>query len=77
MLATLNLLAFAMHTVLDSAEGLWKQCREYHTVRAFFEELRVLTRRYCFPDWGRLRETMSGRDPPMPCVVARVLTIND
>ena len=28
LLATLNLFAFALHTLLDGLRGLWRQCRD-------------------------------------------------
>lgn len=71
-LAAVNLLVFALHTVLDRVEGLWKQCQEYHkTRRDFFEELQILTRKYCSPDWCSLWESMLDRHPPVQPAVAR------
>lgn len=65
MLATINLLAFALHTVLDSVEGLWQQCRQYCQVRRdFFEALRARTNTFWFPDWHSLWESILGRHPP-------------
>ena len=65
MLATINLLAFALHAVLDSVEGLWKQCREsYQTRRDFFEQLRAVTTMFCFPDWRSLWKSMLVHHPP-------------
>ena len=65
MLATINLLAFALHTVLDCVKGLWQQCRQYCQVRRdFFEKLRARTDAFCFPDWHSLWESMLGRHPP-------------
>ena len=73
MLANNNLLAFTLHTVLDSVKGLWKLCRDYYVVRrSFFEELRADIRRFCFSDGCSLWKRLSGRGPPMPSVVPRV-----
>ena len=64
----LNLLAFALHSVLDCAGDLWRQARDRLGPRyAFFEELRVLTKYFYFPPWTALRETMlKQRRPPVP-----------
>ncbi len=65
LLATLNLLAFALHSVLDCVCDLWRQCRaRAGTRRDFFEELRFLTKWFCFPGWTALFETMLGKRPP-------------
>ena len=62
LLATLNLLAFTLHSVLDCLSDLWRQCRDKAgTRRNFFEELRFLAKRVLFPDWTALLETMLGR----------------
>ncbi len=66
LLATLNLLAFAVHTTLDQVKGLWKQCRaSYQVRRDFFEALRARTIRYPIPNWRRLWESMLFRPPPL------------
>lgn len=62
LLATLNLFAFTLHSVLDCLSDLWRQCRDdAGTRRNFFEELRFLAKRIFFPDWTALLETMLGR----------------
>ena len=62
LLATLNLFAFTLHSVLDCLSDLWRQCRDKAgTRRDFFEELRFLAKRVFFPDWTALLETMLGR----------------
>ena len=62
LLATLNVFAFALHSVLDCLSDLWRQCRaKAGTRRTFFEELRFLARRVFFPDWTALLETLLGR----------------
>ncbi len=65
LLATLNLLAFALHAVLDCVSDLWRPCRDRAgTRRALFEELRVLTKWFCFPCWTALFETLLEKRPP-------------
>ena len=61
----LNLLAFAFHSVLDCLRGVWHQVRDRLGPRyAFFEELRVLTKYFYFPDWTALFETMLKKHKP-------------
>ncbi len=61
LLASFNLFAFALHTLLDCVRGLWRQCRaKAGTCRYFFAELRVLTEFICWPDWTALLSTASG-----------------
>ena len=61
LLATLNLFACALHTLLDCLRGLWRQCRdEAGPRRTCFEDLRSLTKRFWFPHWTSLRTTMLG-----------------
>lgn len=66
LLAVLNLLAFAFHSVLDCLPGLWRQLRELLvTRRDFFENLRVVARLFVFPHWTALLETLlKKRAPP-------------
>ncbi len=65
LLATLNLLAFAVHTTLDQVKGLWKQCRaSYQVRRDFFETLRAHMISYPIPNWRSLWESMLYRRPP-------------
>ena len=65
LLAVLNLLAFAFHSVLDSLRGLWHQARtKLVTRRDFFEHLRVLTHYFYFPHWTALLETLLKKRPP-------------
>ena len=65
LLATLNLFAFTLHSVLDCIGDLWRQCRDRAgTRRDFFEELRFLTKWCCFPSWTALFDTMLGKRPP-------------
>ncbi len=65
LLATMNLLAFTLHTVCDLVENLWRKAREATAARKrFFEELRSITRYLVFPDWGVLVSTMVTGVPP-------------
>jgi hypothetical protein len=65
-LATMNLLAFAMHTVADLVDANWKKARQaVGTRKRFFEDLRALTTYLVFPTWDLLVETLiAGRPPP-------------
>ena len=61
LLATLNLFAFTLHTLLDGLRGLWRQCRDRAgTRRHFFEKLRVFAESFWFPDWTALLTTLLG-----------------
>ena len=65
LLAVINLLAFAFHSVLDCLQGLWRQLRELLvTRRDFFENLRVAARLFVFPHWTALLETLLKQRPP-------------
>ena len=71
LLAVLNLLAFAFHSVLDSLRGLWRQARaRLVTRRDFFRDFQTLTK-YChFPHWTALLETLlkKRRPPGLPAL---------
>jgi hypothetical protein len=63
--AALNLLAFAVHTVCDSAEKLWIAARKAKRSRArFFEHIRTITDYLVFPDWKTLMTTLIQSKPP-------------
>ena len=65
VLATLNLLAFACHTVLDPGARTWKAARrEAVTRQGFFQTLLALTAYVVFPSWDHLLETMAFARPP-------------
>ena len=69
VLATLNMLAFACHTVCDIAEELWRQAMAALGRRTrFFENLRSLTVYLVFPDWDHLLQTLAfaRAPPPLP-----------
>jgi len=70
VLATLNLLAFACHTVCDLAEAAWQQAMATLGRRTrFFETLRSLTVYMIFPSWPDLLATLAFARPPPPVAV--------
>jgi hypothetical protein len=70
VLATLNLLAFACHTVCDLAEAAWQQAMATLGRRTrFFETLRSLTVYLIFPSWPDLLATLAFARPPPPVAV--------
>jgi len=72
LFATLNLLAFAIHTVCDCLEQLWSDARTAKRARTrFFEHLRTITAYMVFPDWATLMQTLIDSKPP-PSVEAQV-----
>lgn len=65
VLATLNLLAFACHTVLDLTAKPWKAARrEVVTRQGFFQTMLALTAYVVFPSWDHLLGTMAFARPP-------------
>ncbi len=66
VLATMNLLAFAMHTVADLVDQAWKAARAAVGARKrFFEDLRAITTYLVFPTWAHLVETLRSGQPPL------------
>ena len=64
-LATLNLLAFAMHTVAGLVGAAWTAaCVAAGTRKRLFEDLRVMTTSLVFPSWCRLIEALTAGQPP-------------
>jgi hypothetical protein len=62
---SLNLLAFAFHTVCDLAEDLWRRAMEKMATRGrFFENLRSITSFLIFPTWDDLLGTLAFARPP-------------
>src|ERR1700745_552245 len=60
ILAALNLLAFAWHSVLDLIETPWKAAREAAAKRtAFFADLLTLTSYVVFPSWQVFFESIT------------------
>jgi hypothetical protein len=65
VLAILNLLAFACHTVCDLGGRTWRAARrELVTRQGFFQSLRTITTYLVFPGWEDLLETMAFTRPP-------------
>jgi len=55
VMATLNLLAFLIHTVLDLTDSNYRVVRQKLATRInFFNDLRALTRYLCFGSWNSL-----------------------
>jgi hypothetical protein len=68
LLVTLNLLAFAFHTVCDLAEDRWRVARARAGSRTrFFTRLATITEFLIFSSWVELMETLTfSRPPPRP-----------
>lgn len=68
LLVTLNLLAFAFHTVCDQAEETWRKARAKAGSRVqFFGRLLAATSFLIFPDWEDLALTLAFAKPsPTP-----------
>jgi hypothetical protein len=65
LFVTLNLLAFAFHTVCDHAEPLWRLARSKVSSRAqFFSRLAAITSFLIFPSWDDLVRTLAFVQPP-------------
>jgi hypothetical protein len=65
ILVTLNLLAFAMHTICEIADDLWRVAREKHgSRRHYFDNLAAITSFIIFPSWTDLLQTLSCTKPP-------------
>ncbi len=66
VLATLNLLAFAIHTVCDLLETSWQAARKKQGARyRFFDHIRTIVCYLVFPSWRALMRTLiDGRPPP-------------
>ena len=67
VLATMNLIAFAMHTVADLVDDAWKAARvAVGACKRFFADLRAITTYLVFPTWTALVETLrTGQPPPV------------
>jgi hypothetical protein len=64
VLATLNLLAFACHTVCDLGGTAWKAARrELVTRQGFFHAMWALTSYMVFPSWDHLLATLAFTRP--------------
>jgi hypothetical protein len=65
ILLTLNLLAFAMHTICDIADDLWRAARQKLGSRSqFFSNLAAITTFLIFPSWQDLLQTLAFQKPP-------------
>jgi hypothetical protein len=59
LLATLNLLAFLFHTLLDLLDSSYQRIRQFLPRKTFFDDLRALTRYMCFENWQALMAFMT------------------
>jgi hypothetical protein len=68
ILVSLNLLAFAMHTVCDIGDELWRNARTKLGPRYnFFHKLAAITTYLIFPSWDDLLLTLAfAKPPPVP-----------
>jgi hypothetical protein len=68
ILVSLNLLAFAMHTVCDIGDELWRNSRTKLGPRYnFFSKLAAITTYLIFPSWDDLLLTLAfAKPPPIP-----------
>ena len=65
LFVTLNLLAFAFHTVCDHAEPLWRLARSKVSSRAqFFSRLAAIASFLILPSWDDLVRTLAFVQPP-------------
>ncbi len=59
LLATMNLLAFALHTLMHVSEDSYRLIRDkLPTRKIFFEHVRTLTHYQCFESWDHLMDFM-------------------
>ena len=68
VLATLNLIAFAIHLAAELADIAWKAAIEIAGSRVrFFNNMRALTAYILFPSWRSLLQTLAFKvAPPLP-----------
>jgi hypothetical protein len=68
LLVSLNLLAFAMHTICDIGDELWRAARAKLGPRYnFFSKLAAITTYLIFPSWDNLLLTLAfAKPPPIP-----------
>src|ERR1700679_1900579 len=68
VLATLNLIAFAIHLAAELADKTWKAAIDVAGSRVrFFNNLRALTAYLLFPSWDSLLKTLAFQvAPPLP-----------
>jgi hypothetical protein len=58
LLASLNLLAFLFHTLLELFDSSYQRLRQFLPRKVFFDDLRALTRYLCFDSWEALMAFM-------------------
>jgi len=68
ILVSLNLLAFAVHTICDIGDELWRAARAKLGPRYnFFSKLAAITTFLIFPSWDDLLLTLAfAKPPPIP-----------
>jgi hypothetical protein len=68
VLVALNLLAFAMHTMCEIADGLWRLARQKHGSRSqFFNTIAAVTAFLLFASWEDFLQTIAFvKAPPAP-----------
>ncbi len=65
LLATMNLLAFACHTICDLTAQAWRRARQrIGSRKRFFQDLGSITGYLIFPNWAALIRTMIDGEPP-------------
>ena len=70
MFATMNLLAFAFHTVMDCCSAAWKEARKVQgTRKRFFDHIKCLSEYFVFPSWESLFKILINPKTPPPMVV--------
>ena len=58
-LASMNILAFLFHTLMELGDARYRLIRKTLPRRdMFFDDIRALTRYFCFDDWNHLMKTM-------------------
>ena len=72
LLVTMNLLAFAWHTLCDLTVRAWQKARQrIATRKRFFQDLAAITGYLLFPNWAALIRTMIDGEPPPEVLQAR------
>jgi len=68
ILVSLNLLTFAVHTICDIGDELWRAARAKLGPRYnFFSKLAAITTFLIFPSWDDLLRTLAfAKPPPIP-----------
>nr|QNO54146.1 hypothetical protein CKCBCIOL_00003 [Methanosarcinales archaeon ANME-1 ERB7] len=68
LLATLNILAFLIHTLMEFTDEKYRLIRAtLPTRKTFFDDVRALTRYMCFGSWGNMMDFMlKGLEIDMP-----------